>query len=264
MKALRVTVIGARGFVGSAFVRHLKQCHSVELREVTRDTYTALANTPSDVVIDASCNSKKYLAEAEPKLDFELSVAHRIRTLSDFPTSFHIHISSVDVYGNLSSPDTTKELNAIDPVTQSHYGFHKLLAEHLVRHYGSRWLILRLAGMVGPGLRKNPVFDILNSMPLHIHPDSKYQYMLTDEVASIAMSLFDRGISGQIFNVCGAGTISPADVAVIAGKEICLTGQAGQAPPRIVDISIERIQRLTAITATRDCIERFVRTYSHD
>jgi nucleoside-diphosphate-sugar epimerase len=264
MQALRVTVLGARGFVGSSFVRHLAHADPVELREVTRDSYAALAGVPSDVVIDASCNSKKYLAETDPVLDFEYSVAHRVRTLRDFPASFHIHISSVDVYSDLASPRATAEDAAIDRQQQSHYGCHKLLAEELVRHYGNRWLILRLAGMVGTGLRKNPVFDILNSKPLHIHPESRYQYMLTDEVAGIAMSLFQRGLSGEIFNVCGDGAISPAEIAAIAGRQIRLTDSARDGTPRIIDINVGKIRQLFPITSTRDCIESFVRTQSHE
>lgn len=264
MKALRVTVLGARGFVGSSFIRHLARAESVELREVTRDSYAALAGVPSDVAIDASCNSKKYLAETDPVQDFEYSVAHRMRTLRDFPASFHIHISTVDVYSDLASPHATAEDAVIDRQKQSHYGCHKLLAEELVRHYGNRWLILRLAGMVGAGLRKNPVFDILNSKPLHIHPESRYQYMLTDEVASIAMSLFHSGLSGEIFNICGDGAISPAEIAAIAGRQAHLTDSACDGAPRIVNINVSKIRQLFPITSTQVCIERFVRTQSRE
>ena len=144
-----MTLIGAGGFVGSAFARHLP-CRGVDLVPVTRQGYAAAAGAHSDVVIEAACNSRKYLSDERPLEDFERSVTHRLRTLLDFPARLHVHISSVDVYPRLESPLTTRE-DAPELGSASRYGFHKLLAEQLVRHYAPRWLIVRLAGMVGPG-----------------------------------------------------------------------------------------------------------------
>src|SRR5689334_8921941 len=100
---MRVTLIGAGGFVGSAFARDLGR-RDVELLPVTRSNYDHHAGLSSDVVIDAAGNSKKFLAEDRPFDEFDLSVAHRLRTLRDFPARLHIHISSVDVYDDLTSP----------------------------------------------------------------------------------------------------------------------------------------------------------------
>src|SRR5262249_25120759 len=148
---------------------------------------------PSYVVIESACNSKKFLAEERPFAEFDHSVTHRLRTLRDFPARLHVHISSVDVYDDLSSPATTGESAAAGPENPSHYGFHKFLAEELVRHHAATWLIARLAGMVGPGLRKNPVFDLSRGQPLRIHPDSQYQFMHTDDVAACIWTLVERG-----------------------------------------------------------------------
>ena len=82
---MRATVIGAQGLVGAAFVRLLRTQSEVELVEVTRQNYRQFTGTPSDVVIEAACNSKKFMAEQEPLAEFDSSVAHRLRTLIDFP-----------------------------------------------------------------------------------------------------------------------------------------------------------------------------------
>ena len=79
---MRVTVIGANGFVGSAFVRYLSVKPEIELIPVTRQSYLEHAGKRSDVVIEAACNSKKYLSDKEPLVDFEASVTHRFRTLT--------------------------------------------------------------------------------------------------------------------------------------------------------------------------------------
>jgi nucleoside-diphosphate-sugar epimerase len=257
---MRVTLIGANGFVGSAFARLLAAKPGVELIAVTRQNYAAHVGAKSDVVIEAACNSKKFLSDENPLADFQASVEHRLKTLRNFPAGFHLHISSVDVYSDLTSPATTREDAAIDLAKVSHYGAHKLLAEQLVRHYAPRWLILRLAGMVGPGLRKNPVFDILNGQPLRIHPDSRYQYTPTDEVARTAWQLIERGVTGEVFNVCGDGLISMREIARLAGKELNLSAQTPAMTPRVVEASNEKIRRLLPVPRTTDALAEFFRS----
>lgn len=257
---LKVTIIGAEGFVGSAFARHLRG-KDVELREVTRKTYAEYAGRASDVVIEAACNSKKFLAEKNPLKDFELSVAHRLRTLRDFPAEFHLHVSSVDVYSDLTRAETTAETNAIDIRESSHYGFNKLLAEQLVQHHAKRWLIFRLAGMIGAGLRKNPIFDILNRQPVFIHPDSQYQFMPTDAVARVAWELFENGVEGEIFNLCGEGLISPREIAEIAGRELRQSEESKTSEPRIVDINIEKIKNHIELPETRGSVAEFIKDW---
>jgi nucleoside-diphosphate-sugar epimerase len=255
---MRVTIIGANGFVGSAFVRLLQRRTDVELLCVSRQNFDSLPATGSDVVIEAACNSKKYLADQDPVAEFEASVTHRLKTLQKFPADLQVHISSVDVYSDLSSPATTRENSPIDLARISRYGFHKLLAEQLVQHYAPRWLVLRLAGMVGPGLRKNPVYDILNGVPLRIHPDSRYQYMPTDEVAHLAWQLVESGRTGEVFNLCGAGLISMREIARLAGREINCSSLPNAAPPRIVEASNEKLARLFPLPETAQTIRNFV------
>lgn len=258
---LTVTIIGAEGFVGSAFARYLRG-QNVKLREVTRKTYDEFAGQASDVVIEAACNSKKFLSDKEPLADFDLSVRHRLQTLLDFPADFHLHISSVDVYSDLTKPETTDESAEIDIQTSSHYGFNKLLAEQLVKHHAKRWLILRLAGMIGANLRKNPIFDILSGKPIFIHPDSQYQFMPTDAVAKIGWALFEKGIESEIFNLCGEGLISPKEVAEIAGLELVQSDESRNSAPRIVNINVEKIKKYADLPQTQQSVAEFIENWN--
>lgn len=259
-RIMRVTVIGANGLVGSAFVRFLQTRPDIELIRVTRENFDSLPVAHSDVVIEAACNSKKYLADQDPLAEFEASVTHRLRSLQRFPAGLQLHISSVDVYSDLNSPATTREEAPIDLARVSTYGLHKLLAEQLVRHYAPRWLIFRLAGMVGPGLRKNPVFDILNGFQLRIHPDSRYQYMLTDDVARISWSLVERKSANEIFNLCGDGVVTMREIAESAGRPLDCSTLPPDAQPRIVEASNEKIRSRFPIPRTADTIRQFVKT----
>jgi len=256
-----VSVIGAEGFVGSAFAALLAAQPDVTLRPITRRNYDVEARQPSDVVIDCAANSRKYVAEETPAEEFELSVTHRLRTLHDFPAPLHVHVSSVDVYNDLGSPLTTREDTPIDVARSSHYGFHKVLAEELVRHYAPSWLIVRLAGMVGPGLRKNPVHDVLHAHPLRIHPDSQYQFLSTSDVARLTWNLVASGLRLEIVNVCGSGLVSPREIARLADVTPDLSTLPKDSRPRIVDASVEKLQRLVPVPTTADTISAFVRDW---
>ncbi len=258
---MRVILLGARGFVGSAFARLLSQKPDVELVEVEIDNYDKVAGTAGDIVIEAACNSRKFFADEQPVAEFETSVTHRLKSLFDFTAPFHLHISRVDVYSDLTAPKTTREDSAVDLVKSSHYGFHKLMAEQLVQHYARKWLIVRLAGMVGPGLRKNPIFDILNEQALRIHPDSKYQFLHTEDVARLVWGLVESGAHQQVFNVAGDGLISPREIAAMAGKNLNLGSLEPGTTPRIVHASITKIKKVASIPKTKGTVARFIQQF---
>ena len=254
---MKVTIIGAKGFVGSAFPRLFSRL-GLENIQVTRENYKELRGTASDVVIEASGNSKKFLAEQDPIQEFGVSVSHRMHSLHDFPGKVHIQLSSVDVYNKLDSRSATSERSSICIEKLSHYGFHKLISEEIVRHYAPKWIILRLGGMLGPGLRKNPVYDIINNLPLRIHPDSKYQFITTDRVAEIIWDLYQNGHINQVFNICGDGSVSPREIARLANVELNLDLLPTNKDPRNVDINISKISTLYSIPRSSDTVKSFL------
>lgn len=252
-----VAVLGGRGFVGSAFVRLLAS-RSIAHSTVGRSD-SAAAMAGCDVLINAGGNSVKYLADRDPAADFAQSVGLAVSASRDFRPRLYVLISSVDVYADLHRPESTTEDTPLSPMHASMYGFHKQLAELSVRRHTESWLIVRLAGMVGPGLRKNPVFDIMNGQAVRISPDSQYQFMSTDDVAEVVWQLVEAGVRNEVFNICGRGLISPREVAAIAGRALSLHPEAEHLPPRIVNVSIDRISRIRTMPSTRDTVEQFVR-----
>ncbi|MBS1702706.1 MAG: NAD(P)-dependent oxidoreductase [Armatimonadetes bacterium] len=254
---MKIAVVGATGFVGSAFETFLAT-KGHDVTGVGRANYDDAKGAGYDLVINASNNSKKYISDREPLTDFDLSVTQQMRVLADFPTPVHVLLSSVDVYADLDSFDLTKEDVAADPARMSRYGFHKHLAEQCVRHYAPNWLIVRLAGMVGPGLKKNPVFDIVNGQPLRIHPDSEYQFMHTAEVARIAWTLIESGQRREVFNLCGDGLISPRQIAALAGSKMNLSELPTNAAPRNVRISNAKVATLSTLPTSEDAIKRYL------
>ena len=252
-----IRLVGAQGFVGSAFSR-LFTTRGIAHDPITRETYDAAAGRTGAVLINASANSRKYLADQDWRADFEASVESVLRTIRDFRVECYVLLSSVDVYNVLDDPGQNGEDAVIDPLLLSTYGFHKYIAEACVRRHAPRWLIVRLAGMVGPGLKKNPVFDVLHGRPLSIHPDSQYQFMSTDAAAQAVWRLVESGCSNRVVNVCGTGLISPREIAQLAGKPVVVAPEAEAAPPRIVHVNTRSAESMVDLPETQSTIREFV------
>jgi dTDP-4-dehydrorhamnose reductase len=68
-------------------------------------------------------------------------------------------ISTVDVFMN---PLGVNEGTPIEESGLHAYGLHRRLLEKFVESHFANYLIIRLPGLVGPGLRKNVIFDFRN------------------------------------------------------------------------------------------------------
>jgi len=249
-----IYILGGEGFVGSAFVRHC-QSRGIAHAIVERDTYRAFVGGKCDILINANGNSKKYLAQADPLEDFAQTVRSVRASLVDFRADYYVHLSTCDVYPDCSSPESTQETLLPEVARQSPYGFHKYLAEQCVRHATPRWLIVRLGGMVGPGMRKNPVFDIIHENPVWLDPASQLQFLHTDAVSQIVFDLVERNLAGEIINVCGNGLIALEEIAALAGKPIHV--QPGS--PRVrYDVSIRRLQAIRPVPETKATLMAFI------
>ncbi len=249
-------VLGGRGFYGSGFVRRLAALGR-EVQVITRENYDAFRGRRCGVFINAAGNSSKLLARRAPLEDFEASVRSVRASLVDFRYDAYVYLSSIDVYPDCSPHGANRETTIIDPQAASPYGFHKWLAEQCVRHVAGRWLIARLGGAVGPGLRKNAIYDILNGGPLWLDPASRLQFLRTDEAAGLILNLLDRGIHGEIVNVCGSGTIALEEVLAELKTEVPVQPES----PRVhCEVDLSRLRSLLPIPETRTSVLDFVRT----
>lgn len=256
MRPLRVFVLGGRGFLGSAFMRVLaREGHLAEA--IGRNDHAAFRGRECDLLVNANGNSKKFLAAQDPALDFQLSVASVLEALQAYRYGAYLHVSSVDVYPVVDDPARNHEDVAIDPALPSVYGYHKLVAEGLVRRYAHDWTILRMGGVLGQGLKKNPVFDLLTGQPLRVHPDSRFQYLDTEDVARIGLDLHGRGIRGEVFNACGTGTVSIAEVAALAGVQVPAAPEGAR--KEHYEVSNRKLAGYFPVPETRDAVETFLR-----
>ncbi len=248
-------VLGGHGFVGSALVAEATR-RGFKTIVAGREEYPAVKGTSCDVLINANGNSRKYWARQYPVSDFEHSVLSVMRSLHDFHYNRYVLLSSVDVYTHVSDPSANKETAPIEVERLSRYGLHKAMAEELVRHYARRRLILRMGGLVGPGLWKNPIYDLLTGAGLRVHPDSEYQYLNTADCARMIFELMERAADQDCFNVAGDGVMSLRDVANMINPDAL--EQQANAPVERYHVDIERLKHVVAVPATRDTVGRFL------
>ncbi len=249
-----VYILGGNGFIGSAIVRYCKS-NGVNYKVISRENYNHLKKNPCKIFINANGNSKKFLAKEQPLLEFDASVRSVRASLSDFTFEEYVHLSSCDVYPDCSSPSSTLEDMKLDNTKQSPYGFHKYLAELCVQHVAKHWLIIRMGGFVGPGMKKNPIFDILNGQPLWLDSSSKLQYMHTDDFARILFSVIKKSQKNQIINICAQGTISLQEVIESSGK---ISSAKAGSPTVHYEVSTARLNSMLAVPDSRKTVLEFV------
>lgn len=236
-----IYVIGGNGFVGTAYGRLFARL-GIEHRVVTRQTLPDVRGTACDILINANGNSKKYLAAGDPLTDFAQSVASTAETLYTIDSRIYVFLSSGDVYPDQSGPATTQEDAAIDTARQSPYGRHKFLAESLVRAVHPAWLIVRMGGLLGPGLRKNAIFDMLAGEPVWLAPDSALQFLSTDSAAEIVWSLVERRLLMEAVNLAGRGTVRIDEL----HRQIGSASPFQEDAPRMhYELALEKLERLT-------------------
>jgi len=190
---MKIGILGADGFLGKALCKQFPDAVKIK-----RNNYWDCIETEYDVFINANGNGKKYWAEKNPYLDFVKSVDSVYRTFTDFKSKQYIYISSV--YADYRS--------------QSKYGFHKYLAEEIVRNNAESYLNLRCCAMIGQDMRKGVISDLLNNKRLWITGDSRMQFITVSEVAKIIETCIKKKFTQPYFtNVCGNDMIKISEIA---------------------------------------------------
>lgn len=161
-------LIGFSGFVGSTL---LKQASFESLYRSTN--ICGIDGQSFDTVVCAGAPAQKWIANQEPEADRQ-TIESLITHLKTIHCKTFILISTVDVFNDSIGVD---EETLIDESGLHPYGLHRRMLERFVASHFSNYLIVRLPGLVGPGLRKNIIFDFLNDNNLQsIESRSIFQF----------------------------------------------------------------------------------------
>lgn len=146
-------LIGYSGFVGTTLLKQTQFSNlyrSTNIAEIEGKTF--------DLVVCAGAPAQKWLANKEPENDLKI-IEGLIAHLKTIKCRQFILISSVDVF---DTPINVDETSIVHEERLHPYGLHRYYLEKFVISHFDNSLIVRLPGLVGPGLRKNIIFDFLN------------------------------------------------------------------------------------------------------
>lgn len=150
---MKTALIGCTGFVGTTLQRSVTfddGFHSTDIAAIDGKSY--------DLVVGAGAPAKKWLANQKPAED-AAAIDGLIAHLETVKAHTFVLVSTVDVF---RSPIAVDENSPVTTERLQPYGYNRRRLEKFVTEHFERSLIIRLPGLVGPGLKKNIVFDFLN------------------------------------------------------------------------------------------------------
>ncbi len=250
-----IFIIGGEGYVGSAYPRLFTRL-GLDHQVITRANYADFVGRSCDVLVNANGNSKKFMADRDPKWEFDASVRSVVQALEDIKSNCYIQLSTGDVYPETHSPEVSLESQTIDSRRQSRYGLHKHTAEHLVRSLHPRAIVMRMGGFVGPGMLKNAIFDMLHGQPVWLTPDSELQFIGTDTAARLVWKLYENGVGQETVNLGARGVVRIGD---LHDRLKTASPFAEQARQVRFEISTDKLARLTGedLPSSADEVEAF-------
>ncbi|CAG8871561.1 hypothetical protein PS627_04509 [Pseudomonas fluorescens] len=146
-------LVGFSGYVGSTL---LKQARFEKLYRST--TIAEIDGQTFDTLVCAGAPAQKWIANRDPQADRE-KIDGLIAHLKTVTCKTFILISTVDVFKSAVGVD---EDTVVDENDLHAYGLNRRRLEAFVERHFDDYLIVRLPGLVGSGLRKNVIFDLLN------------------------------------------------------------------------------------------------------
>lgn len=156
---MRVGLIGARGYVGSALAAELAQHSLFTVIPVVRGDDWKSKLESVDVIIYAANSGRRFFAEKNPEADFKDSVVKTQNLLKMFPNTRIILVSSISAR---TQPDTA-------------YGRNRKACELLLDN--SRDLVVRLGPMFGGTKSAGALYDILGGRQVFVSEKTRYAYV---------------------------------------------------------------------------------------
>jgi len=167
---MKNALIGSTGFVGSNIMggdegRFSHTYHSSNINEIEGQEF--------DLVVSAGFSAVKWKANQDGDGDWK-GIRSLLDHLEKVRAKQFVLISTVDVYPTPSGVDEDTDIEAQGGEP---YGRNRLRAEMLIRDMFPKTIVIRLPALFGKGLKKNVIFDLLNSNELaSINLRSSFQY----------------------------------------------------------------------------------------
>lgn len=214
-----IFLVGGKGLVGSAFARYFKK-NKIKFQIITRQNRKKFFGKFANIIIDCNGNGSKRKGNDYPFFDFKTAVESVVENLNKIKFNRYIYISSIYTYPKLKNRNMTIENKKVNYNELSPYGFSKRIAELYVKKFAKNYLIVRLPFLVGPGLKRNSVYDLSHYKKTFNTLSSKINWIHTDTIAKIVMILLSKKISNQTFNIASKNSITVKKIVNLCGLTI--------------------------------------------
>ncbi|WP_232212340.1 NAD-dependent epimerase/dehydratase family protein [Candidatus Nitrosopumilus sediminis] len=248
-----IFIVGGKGLTGSAFVKNLEK-KQIEFKIIQKENKEEFFGKDCDVLIFANGNSIKYKANVDPLFDFHASVSSVAEYVHNINCNLFVLLSSIEVYDQHSSLETSKEDTKINEQNLEPYGYHKFLVEKYVKRFVKNFLIFRLPAIVGIGTRKNPIYDFLhNHKKVMISQNSQLNVINTRIIADIVLEIIGKNIHNEIFNLASTNSIRLGDIKNIVNFDSDYTKESEEHLQKY-HINTDKIQKYVKLSTSEEAI----------
>jgi nucleoside-diphosphate-sugar epimerase len=247
---MTITVLGARGFVGSRLVERLRSAGERVETPDRRDEGSP-GRDPGRIIYCAGLTAD-YAQRPFETVEAHVGLLARILAAGRF--EHLVYLSSTRLYDSLGGAvvDETTRL-ALDPANPRHlYDLTKALGENLcLTTAPERTAVARLSCVVdatpdAPGFLPDWIrlARLERAITLDSAPGFQRDYITRDDAVAALMALCSRATTG-IVNVAGGETVSNGDLAeVFTSRGIATRFTREVSPPPVPLCRIERLKQL--------------------
>ena len=233
---MKILILGRSGFIGSSFL-DLYQKEGCAISALDRLDFLDLKKVlktfeSSDVIINCTGSANVGFSYSNTNNDFESNVGVVRKTLEilreyNFKHVKFINLSSAAVYGN---PNRLPIRETDLPQPLSPYGYHKLLAETLLKEYsqcfGLKTVSLRIFSAYGDGQKKLLLWDLHEKIVKSKEKivlfgtgnESRDFIHIKDIAQQILLAINNADFNGVSLNVANGKAVKISEIATIYQK----------------------------------------------
>jgi len=168
---MKTQLVGNTGFVGS----NLQSEYTFDELYNSQNIIEAYEKNP-DLLVYSGVPAQKFLANKEPKKDFEI-IKNAINNIKKINPKEIVLISTIDVYKEPINVDEDTKINTenLQPYGYNRYCLEKWVSENIEDH-----LIVHLPGLYGKNIKKNFIYDLIHVIPSMLTYE-KYQELINKD-----------------------------------------------------------------------------------
>lgn len=242
----RLAVVGGRGFIGSAVVRHAQKAgYAVDVRSHE----SSIEGENFDAIV--YCSGVAWGAQERPLDAFEAHVGAVGRLLESAQGGRFIYLSSTRVYDGAASTGEEEPLCVEAPDRVDVYRASKIAGESLALCGHRDACVLRLSNVYGPSFDSGLFLsDILRQagasgqVAVRSSEASAKDYVSVEDVAQTVVSLCNLDRVERIYNVARGKNTTHGELFSVLRAHGIVVNVPGDAPTSIAPpIGVERLAR---------------------